>query len=182
MQVRSYQQPRTFQTSDPLRDAWTILLSRIAWHYFITLTWRTSAGPEQIVRDFRTMLASWSGDTAVSRGLASWTGRGDRQRLRGWWPNRRRRGQDQPVYVLGIEPHKSGRLHAHALVRFPACFGDVRFSYAAKLWFKWHGGSKFELPRTVEDVASYCSKYITKPECELLLSPSFDAPSLCASA
>ena len=179
MQVRSYQQPETFQAPDPLRNAWTVLLSRLSWHYFITLTWRTPAGPEQIVRDFRTMLSSWSGDTAIGRGLASRTGRG---RLCGWWANRRRRGQDQPVYVLGIEPHRSGRLHAHALVRFPACFGEVRFAYAAKLWFKWHGGSKFELPRTTEDVASYCSKYITKPGCDLLLSPSFDAPSLCASA
>jgi len=86
------------------------------------------------------------------------------------------------MYALGVEPHRSGRLHAHALVKFPECFGEVKFRYAAELWFKWHGGSRFELPQTVDDVSSYVSKYVTHPSCDLLLSPSFEAPRLCASA
>jgi hypothetical protein len=78
-------------------------------------------------------------------------------------------------YVNGIERHKSGWPHSHALVRFP----DVDMSDRAQLsvgelqkrmtdtgGFVW-----LSRPRAQADVVSYVTKYVTK-DGELALSPN----------
>jgi hypothetical protein len=86
------------------------------------------------------------------------------------------------VYVLGVEPHESGRLHAHALLRFPECFGDVLLLDGWKLWFEWHGLARLERPQCQAAVTEYTCKYVTKPGADLVLSESFQAAAMADPA
>lgn len=161
--------------TETLRLAWVNLLARYPWDLFASLTWARPAGEEQVRRDFLTWLYQWLGNVAVSRGLARWVSVRGGQRLRGWWVNQRRKGREEPVYVLGIEPHESGRLHAHAVIRFPACFGEVVRREGWQLWFDQHGFAKLEPPKSQGDVAGYVSKYVLKPGADLVIAESFRA-------
>lgn len=55
-----------------------------------------------------------------------------------------------------------GRIHIHALLRYP----DKGLWHAAEpIWFDWfnrYGFAKVEVPKSSADVAAYCSKYVTK--------------------
>lgn len=164
--------------TDGVRAAWARFISGYRWQCFATLTWRSAVGAEKVRRDFLTWLQAWMGECAVSRGQAQWVGSGERRRLRGWWVNRRRRGRDQAVFVLGVEPHRTGRLHAHAVLKFPSCFGSVLLREGSELWRKWHGICRLNLPRCQVDVTSYVSKYVVKPYSEVELSESFQAVAL----
>lgn len=164
-----------FSPVDTLRLAWVRLLGRYPWDCFATLTWAKAPGDEQVRRDFRTWLFTWMGNVAVQRGLARWVASRDGQRLRGWWVNQRRKGRHEVVFALGVEPQRSGRLHVHSLLRFPPCFGEV---YRGDGWESWkdrHGFARLEPPKSQDDVAGYVSKYVVKPEADLVVSESFQA-------
>lgn len=190
MQERSYQRVAVSSTSElkivpsasppRVREAYAEFICRYFYDAFATLTWSKPAGREQVLRDFKTWLSTWMGNVAVSRGLARWveTSGSQAARLRGHWPNQTRKGHQCVVWVLGIEPHKSGRLHAHALLVFPECFGEVKRKEGWELWKAWHGWSRIEEPRSQSEVGSYVSKYVVKDRSELVFSPSFGAPSM----
>jgi hypothetical protein len=75
-------------------------------------------------------------------------------------------------WVAGVEPQKSGLLHAHCLV-YSGQAGPVR-SDAWAMWRSWYelaGYCKFEPPRSVMDCAVYSSKYVCKPGAWLVFSP-----------
>jgi len=161
-----------------VRQAWIQLLSRYQWQCFATLTWRTAAGREQVERDFKTWVSRWMGNVAVSLQIAEWhISKGGNVHLRGHWPHQRARGRENYVWVLGIEPHRTGRLHAHALIKFPDTFGEVRLSEGWELWKDWHGLARLEPPRGQDDAVAYVSKYVIKGRSELVFSPSFNAPA-----
>lgn len=156
--------------------AWAQLVSRYPWECFATLTWAQNPGDEQVRRDFHTWLFAWMGQVAVARGQArEVVTRDGTRRFRGWWINQRRSGRCEPVYVLGIEPHRSGKLHAHAVLKFPSCFGEVHRGEGWSLWKRLHGWSRLEPPKSQDDVAGYVSKYVVKPDADLLISKSFQA-------
>jgi len=192
MRESSYRQSRVRSTlslvpsaSPPaVRQAWVDFLSRYQWNCFATLTWQRSAGREQVERDFRQWVSKWMGNEAVLRGLARWAplskpfANDGPARLRGWLPNRQRDGHEQTVWALGIEPHASGKLHAHALLRFPECFGEVMLTHGWDLWFNGfkNGYARLEPPHSQDGCVQYVSKYVIKGRSELVLSESFKAP------
>lgn len=177
MQSQCSTSPRS---SPDLHALYGALLCRYTWDVFATLTWRASAGPEQVVRDYRTWICRWMGNEAVSRGLARWVPAMDgRHRLRGPWS--RSNKHDPVVWVLGVEPHESGRLHAHALIKFPSCFGEVRRAHGQELWWDWHGMAKIVPPRSQEGVSAYVGKYVAKPGSDLVFSDSFRAAAMAGS-
>lgn len=58
--------------------------------------------------------------------------------------------------------HLYGKVHVHALLRYP---DKALFHAASDLWFDWFnkfGRARVEVPRSQEDIAGYCSKYVTK--------------------
>jgi hypothetical protein len=80
---------------------------------------------------------------------------------------------------------RSGEWHWHALVRdaeiplHERAFTSVRADLR-ELWFKLHGRADLQVPRSVEDTAEYCAKYIVK-ESNLFLCDHLEAPAqLCA--
>ncbi|MEO1129871.1 MAG: hypothetical protein AAFX05_09235 [Planctomycetota bacterium] len=177
---------------------WVELLSRYCWDCFATLTYsepvRTS---EKVLRDFRRWLWEWQLLTAVERGLAEVEvkvkkdayGRTIKryQDVRGPWANNYRKGRARPVTVLGVENHRSGLLHAHALIAWSPLLADLDRRLGWSLWFRGrdeggfgHGMARIEAPRIQEDVVSYVGKYVAKAG-ELYLSPSFDAATLVAA-
>lgn len=135
--------------------AWAELLSRTSWDWFATLTYRAGVGVgrEGLVKDVRQWLWTLLRLRARSCGF------------RRKWQRAFRLGRtwSMPVYVIGIEPHRSGRLHAHCLIKLPcACGQDRRWLTAAKLWRKRHGMCRIEAPRCQEYVVDYVCKYVAK--------------------
>ena len=72
---------------------------------------------------------------------------------------------------IACEPHRySYNLHAHGLIAVETAVqlpwrGDSWQSTPHELWDKWFhkfGRSRVEPIRSMHDVASYCSKYVTK--------------------
>lgn len=181
-------------TDEGLREAWSLLLARYRWDCFATLTFnRPRRDPYEVVNAFDIWLGKWHEQEAEQRGLhqVKRIARQDaygrdlhpRIKRRGSWWNRWRRGQGRPVYVLGIEPHESGLLHLHAVIRFQTTWEMIRTN-GWRLWSDMEhqlgmkmGWSRIEPPKSQGDVASYCSKYVTKGG-ELILSRSFNARSV----
>lgn len=70
------------------------------------------------------------------------------------------RDRDPLVDLLyGLEAHKSGARHAHALV---ATAPDFRFAPVAAWWFDHYGFSRWDAVRVPEAAGRYAGKYVTK--------------------
>jgi hypothetical protein len=81
-------------------------------------------------------------------------------------------------WVVGIEPHKSGDLHAHCVV-YTGQVGegrnDIRALHAG--WFTRAGYCKLSEPRDNVACSVYTSKYVCKPGGELILSSRLHLPA-----
>lgn len=99
------------------------------------------------------------------------------------------KGRGRPIWVLGVEQHKNGSNHLHALVQ-PV--GEVRGRMRRRdLWRIWHEGSadggmgigrcRIDPPDDRQAVATYVSKYVCKPGGELYLSPDIERQPLSAA-
>ena len=182
---------------DEIREHWAEFLSRYAWDAFATLTYGDAVwSSEKIMRNFQRWLWEWQVRTAVARGLVSESLRvrtdgygrrvGQHRKLSGTWWNEYRKGRAHPIWVVGIEPHRSGKLHAHAIIKWSRRLPDLRRTEGWRLWsgkttegglgFGW---CRIEPPKSQDDVNRYVSKYVTKGG-EITLSPSFDAARLVA--
>lgn len=179
----------------PLTDAntragWAELICRYQWDTYATLTYAGSVWcDERVTRNFHAWLFRWQEFTAIQRGLLTVTPSDDGQHVkrRGPWWNNYRKSRAYPIFVLGIEPHKSGRLHAHAIIRWSPLLPNLEHTLGWRLWFeaKDKGGFGFginrvETPRCPGEVADYVAKYVTKGG-EIVLSPSFDAAKMVAA-
>lgn len=145
-----------------LREAWTDWLAQRPWDLFVTLTSDHRTHPEALHKRFRWYTHQMSdelyGRAATRKGC--------------------------PIeYVVGIERHKSGWPHSHALMRFP----DVDLSDPRQLsmatWQKrmseTGGYAWLSRPRSQGDVTAYVTKYVTK-EGDLVLSPNL-SPAINAN-
>ncbi|MBA7709764.1 hypothetical protein ES703_118689 [subsurface metagenome] len=74
---------------------------------------------------------------------------------------------------LAVEPHETGDLHIHGLLKMPDemfdrqdyARSDLRAGRAYDLWrsvFNVFGRSKVEMVHSPYDVSQYCSKYVVK--------------------
>jgi hypothetical protein len=181
-------------TDEGLRAAWVSLLSRYPWCCFATLTFKNPRHDSyEIVNAFDIWLMKWHETEAIANGAmkkvlvprkdAYGRPKPDRVKRSGTWWNKWRKGQGRPVYVLGIEPHQSGDLHLHAVIKFNTpwtmqrCVGWRIWSmkdYKPGMDMGW---SRIEPPASQLDVAGYCSKYVTKGG-DLVLSSSFNAKGI----
>lgn len=135
-----------------LRSAWSEWLSGRPWDLFLTLTSEHRTHPEALHKRFRYCVHQMSdelyGRTATRRGT--------------------------PIeYVNGIERHKSGWPHSHALIRVPGVDLDDPLQLSLAAWQKriteTGGFCWLARPRHQGDVVSYVTKYVTK-DGELVLS------------
>ena len=152
--------PQSISLQARARDAYTEWLSQRPWDLFLTLTSDHRTHPEALHKRFRYCVHLMSnevyGRTATRRNC--------------------------PIeFVNGIERHKSGWPHSHALLRFP----DVDLSDPLQLslatWQKrisdTGGFCELSRPRGQADVVSYVTKYVTKGGDLVLsdnLSPTVD--------
>lgn len=137
-----------------LRDAWGAWLASRPWDLFLTLTSERRTHPEALHKRFRYCVHKIS-DELYGRA-------------------RTRRGT--PIeYVNGIERHKSGWPHSHALLRVPGVdLADPRQLNLVR-WQKFicdtGGWCRLERPISSADTTRYVTKYVTK-DGELALSPN----------
>ncbi len=183
--------------SENVRAGWAEFLARYQWDVFATLTYAGNVwAEEKVLRNFRTWLHKWQERTAIERGLCKIRTKERRDgygrvtvthvHRSGAWSNNIRKGRGHPVWVLGVEPHKSGRLHAHAIIKWSNLLPNLERRLG---WHLWHepraksgfgfGVARIEPPQSQGDVATYVSKYVVKGG-DLYLSPSFDAARLVA--
>jgi hypothetical protein len=87
-----------------LTEAWGDLLDVYDWDQFCTFTYCASVwSQEKVIRDFkRTHYIAAALETGCSKNNRT--------------HRNKHRNEKLPPYVLAIEPHQSGTLHAHALV------------------------------------------------------------------
>jgi hypothetical protein len=181
-----------------IREGWAELLSRYPWDCFATLTFQTPRrDPFEVVKAVEMWLRKWNESEAVSRGLCDVSestvtdayGRAisKRKRVSGPWVRRWKDGRAQPVYVIGVEPHQSGSLHAHAIIKHADYLPDLCRGVGWEIWRcprsqggMGHGMARIEPVLSRGAVADYVTKYVTKGG-ELVLSRSFDAVMLPAA-
>ncbi len=149
-----------------LRDAWTEWLAARPWDLFLTLTSDHRTHPEALHKRFRYCVHQMSNELY----------------------GRSRTRRSCPIeYVNGLERHKSGWPHSHALLRFPDVDLSDRDQFSLAEWQQrvtdTGGFSWLSRPRNQGDVVGYVTKYVTKDgalELSPNLSPAVDVrPSLC---
>lgn len=148
-----------------VRDSWSEWLGQRPWDLFLTLTSDHRTHPEALHKRFRHCVHLMADEIY------------GRPRCRKACP---------VEFVNGIERHKSGWPHSHALLRMPDVDLADRSQFSLSDWQRritdTGGFCWLTRPRVQADVVSYVTKYVTK-DGELLfsgnLSPSVDAlPSL----
>jgi hypothetical protein len=142
-----------------MRDVWAQWLSARPWDLFLTLTSDHKTHPEALHKRFRYCVNNIC-DELYGRAT-------------------RRKGN--PIeYVAGIERHKSGWPHSHALLRMPGVDLADRYQFSLAHWQEWISGTGgwawLSVPRAQTDVVSYVTKYVLK-EGDLILSDNL-SPSV----
>jgi len=87
----------------------------------------------------------------------------------------------KPIYVLGIERHKSGAVHIHAVIHHRIFADEIRRDRGFWAWKRRYGRARIEPVQSQGDVAGYVSKYCIKDyynedprqEAELIFSKFF---------
>lgn len=137
------------------------LLSRVCWHWFVTLTFRpdhqlASGGmhPEKADKAFRVLLSKINREIYGTR----------------WY----KRPDGGLCWARGQEFHKSGRIHFHAVVAAPdADLNELtRRMRWVDYWWEEFGIARIERPSSQDHVTAYISKYVTK-DGEVDFSPNF---------
>jgi hypothetical protein len=142
-------------SNQAVRDAWTDWLASRPWDLFVTLTSEHRSHPEALHKRFRYVSHKVS-DDVYGRGVT-------------------RKGRSPIEWVNGIERHKSGWPHSHALLRLPGVDMKDPTQFSLAYWQEWitntGGWAWLSVPRVQEDVTSYVTKYVTK-DGDLVLSPN----------
>ena len=147
------------EVAEGLRESWGAWIGSQPWDLFVTLTSEKQTHPEAMLKRFRYCMHKAS----------------DHVYGRRW----ERRGQGAQ-WVTGLERTKQGWPHSHAVVRFPGV--DIRGQEGRAIfdlghWQRWMtktgGFAWLELPRSVQAVVQYVTKYVVK-DGELELSPTVD--------
>lgn len=140
----------------PLRAAYAEWLGHRPWDLFLTLTSEKRTHPEAMHKRFRYCIHKIA-DSLYGR----------------HWDRR----QEGPEYVLGMERHRSGWPHSHALIRLPNVQLEDRGHFSLEFWQRWisetGGFCHLTRPRAQSDVVSYTAKYVLK-EGDLLLSANLN--------
>ena len=139
-----------------LRDAWAEWLGHRPWDLFVTLTSARRTHPEALHKRFRYC-------THVM---------GDHLYGKHW--ERKGLGVE---YVFGMERHKTGWPHGHAVLRMPNVDLGDRGHFSLEYWQKWitetGGYCYLERPQSQGDVLAYTTKYVLK-EGDLVLSDNLN--------
>lgn len=126
------------------------------WDLFLTLTSERKTHPEALHKRFRYCVHKMA----------------DEVYGRHW----ERRGQGIE-YVCGMERHKSGWPHSHALLRVPGVDLADRNQLSLAHWQKFisdtGGYCWLERPKAQDDVVAYTTKYVLK-EGDLILSDNLN--------
>jgi len=173
---------------NPVQAGMVQLLTDRLWHWFVTLTYRTNIkSTEKVEKDFR----DWLFVTVAEYVLAArpelvevahqkcFSLRHRRHYIhkfyRGKFPKsyEKLRAWCTPQWALGIEEHKSGYLHAHALVWLPPQIENMLRRDAWQLWYEKHGSARVKPPDVNQAVAAYVAKYVTK-DGMIILSPNYN--------
>lgn len=86
-----------------------------------------------------------------------------------------------PIYILGVERHKSGSWHIHSVIHHRKYADEIRRDRGWQLWFSRFGRAEITPVKSQADVAGYVSKYCVKDyynidprrEAEMILSDYF---------
>lgn len=123
--------------SQGLRSAWGDWLIEHPWQTFWTITSDKRTHPEAILKRWRYLSATVSRDLYGRRWAARQAG------LR---------------WVVGLERHKSGNPHLHALAYAPGCNLDDVATFSRREWQDYAtftgGWSKVEKPRSQSDTVA----------------------------
>lgn len=91
------------------------------------------------------------------------------------------------MWVLALEPHRDGRLHAHVLVKMTRHLEWLDYTIGQDLWRNGCDGRPgrgicwFEVPRSQLHVSCYVAKYVVKFGGDALtFSENFDAARMAS--
>ena len=95
-----------------------------------------------------------------------------------------------PIYVLGLERHKSGAVHIHSIIHHRIFEQDIRRDRGWASWKRRYGRARVEPVNSQASVGGYVSKYCLKDyanidprqEAELILSRFFGEQPLGSSS
>lgn len=170
---------RLLRDREGLAAAWGDLMTRYMWDGFFTGTYRRAVRAfEKVEKDVGRFFFLWAELTlAQVPGRLRYRWKLDQTGRKVWVltsGSKREVTRCMPVYVLGVERHKSGLLHCHAVYRGADRCPELFRRDGWALWYRLHGGNKIEPPECQEAVRRYVAKYIVK-DGDIVLSESFDA-------
>ena len=197
---------KTSQSSQPYNEradllkSWQAVMRRYDWQEFSTLTFKHSMhDPVRIVQMANLWLTKRHFAQAASEGSATKCSRVKRDAYdrplpsstwyKGKFANFWNKGKGRPVWVMAIEPHKSGALHAHMLINFTIPSGALKRIEGTRIWKEEMKGGfcRVDEVRSQGAVNCYVAKYVLKgidPEKpdkgwynDLQFSNNFDAPA-----
>lgn len=136
------------------------------WDYFVTLTFDPWEVPTRAVRP------AFHGQTLPPT-VSQWCAQ---RRFANFLRRAPKALGRQVEGVVAIELHKSGQPHGHGLLRVA---DGVKMGDKSRLAQDWHGLAgngwiRLERPKSADDVAGYCSKYMTKDAGHLVISRGFE--------
>lgn len=169
-------------TNELAREYAQFVESLCTWDYFVTVTYRNPQRClEKVQRDAENFPWQWSLLDALEAGHARRRIVGASHPAAGSSPEghaspplqqvrwsgpyvkcRDKSYRTRPMFVMAIEPHKSGALHAHGLIRSPDWF-PLSIKAGNKAWHDRHRAwVSIEVPQSQRHVSAYCGKYVLK--------------------
>lgn len=141
------------------------------WHLTITLTFDpkrrppTPPGPQRGSHPLSSNISPRITDgscTPVRLSDVTLTGDVAQRRVLSWLRDGQERIGRRISGVVCLENHKNGAPHFHGLIGIDGGLQDGDIRELGTLWFQRHGYNRLEIPRSVNDVAAYAAKYMSK--------------------
>lgn len=188
-------------TYSEVHQSWCDLLHRYIWQEFSTLTFKLPMrDPVRLVQMANLWMTKRHFAKAASEGTAVKYSKSKRDAYdrplpestgyKGKFANYWRRGKGRPVWVMAIEPHKSGALHAHMLINYTIPTGPLCRIEGTRIWKDELGfGFCRTLPvKNQGGVNGYVAKYVLKGNRpgsgwynDIQFSKTFNAPAALVS-
>jgi hypothetical protein len=156
-----HNQGLSVQQAEQLRPVLVDYISPVDWDIAGSLTFRYKhLNYDLCFKIFREFLFTWETEDVRSKEIAKdWQSpRGESFRK---WVNSRKkdRANSKPIWIMAVEPHKSGRLHLHFLLKSSPFIGLMDESLGKQIWQAPRGREcRIETPRSQRA----CVRYIVK--------------------
>lgn len=139
------------------------LIARTKWNHFVTLTTADHLHPHGMsAGKWFSSIRQWLRDWQFHSALLAKKAFKSNGAFVGPFVNAYRKKKQRARAIFVLEPHKSGKLHAHGLVKCSPALPWLDYGKARWLWMRSYGLLQVEPPKDQSRTACYLAKYVLK--------------------